>query len=220
MIYLFDSGATLENKDVVESYAVDQEPQDQVGHGTCMASLIKTINPNCKIYSIKIGDSKPKLDTVQSCLNYIEQRPVGDNDIILFNANFNFSTALSLFESRLSELSKKFLIIVPAGNNSALVDLYSPARCPFVLTVGSLNKSKKITSVSNLSGNKIIDLWVVSTNTPVFDRANNQIRLFGTSVAASIAAALADLHKVKDKDKLSQIINDYNDTVAFDQTSC
>lgn len=220
MIYLFDSGATLENKDCVEAYAVNQEPQDYVGHGTCMASVIKSINPLCEIYSVKIGDSNPKLNTVYLCLDYLAQRVTSDQDILLFNANFNYSPELSLLESRLSELSKKFLIIVPAGNNAAPVDLYSPARCPFVLTVGSLNKSKKITSVSNLSGNKIIDLWVVSTNTPAFDRAQKQIRLFGTSVAASITAALADLHKVKDKDKLQEIITNYNNSVAFYETSC
>jgi len=215
MIYLFDSGVTFENNDCVEAYAVNQEPQDNVGHGTCMASVIKSINSSCKIYSIKIGNDKPKISTVLQCLNFVEQQETNGQDIILFNANFSSLLDISMFESKLKQLSKKYLIIVPAGNDASSVDLYSPARCSFVLTVGSLNKSKKITSVSNIDGTKKIDLWVVSTNTLAQDRDQNPVRLFGTSVAASIAAALSDLNGTKDIDSLRKLVTEYNDTIAF-----
>lgn len=215
MIYLFDSGVTPSNQFCIQAYAANKDIHDNVGHGTCMASVIKSVNASCKIYSVKIGDDKPKISTVLQCLDFVEQQETNGQDIILFNANFSSLLDISTFESKLKQLAKKYLIIVPAGNNASSIDLYSPARCSFVLTVGSLNKSKKITSVSNIDGTKKIDLWVVSTNTPAWDRDQNPVRLFGTSVAASIAAALADLNGTKDIDSLRKLVTEYNDTIAF-----
>lgn len=214
MIYLFDSGIDPSTKYCTASYAVNNDSQDNVGHGTCMASVIKSVNSNCQIFSIKIGDDKPKLSNVLQCLDFLEQQETNGQDIILFNANFSSSSDVSLFEQKLSNLAKKFLILVPAGNNGSSIDQYSPARCHFVLTVGSLNKHKKITSVSNTDGVKKIDLWVVSTNTPAVDKNENSVRLFGTSVAASIAAALADSKPIRDIEILKKLINTYNENVS------
>ena len=214
MIYMFDSGVEPASG-YCTNYFSRGDLIDRVGHGTSMASIIKSISKESKIYSVKIGDHKPRLDDIEECLQYVTSLNVDSDDFILFNANLPQSSKLENFNSYIRDLSTKCKIIVPAGNNSSSIDNFSPANNPNVWTIGSLNKSKKITSVSNLNGNKGIDIWVVSTNTPAFTKEMMPIRLFGTSVAAAITAALADQFKIKNKQELIKITEKYNNDAAF-----
>lgn len=210
MIYLLDSGVASTSNYCKHYLGLSGNLEDLVGHGTSMASVIKSISPHTELVSIKLGDENPTLHDVEESLKFIHQ-----DGIILFNANFEFQDKLLHLEDSLKTLSTKHKIIVPAGNNSRSIDYYSPARCDFVWTVGSLNKSKQPTKVSNFKGQKEIDLWVVSTNIKAYNSNREEIRIFGTSVAAAIVAALVDKHSCQNKDQLQFYIDQYNDTVAI-----
>jgi len=215
MIYLLDSGVSVNTNYCIDRFDLKNLPDDEVGHGTSMASVIKNVSPNSQITSIKIGNDKPTLKDVLSCLEYVSSKAVEGYKVLLFNANFLNQKETKILELKLESMKEDFVILVPAGNNSSSVDLYTPAHCNYVWTVGSLNKNKKITSVSNVDGNKIIDFWVVSTNVPAINKEKQSVRLFGTSVAASIAAALADKYQITNKNVLNNLIEEYNGSVAF-----
>lgn len=217
MIYLLDSGVEPSLNFCTENFSTCGHYTDVIGHGSSMASIIKSIHPDAKISNVKIGDSKPNLLNIKKCLEYLESKELfEDINIILFNANFPYETLLDEFEAKLRTLSNKFIIVVPAGNNSTDVTSYTPARCNFVWNVGSLNKSNKPTQVTNFGNeSRAIDFWIVSTNTNAISKDNKKIRVFGTSVAASILAALIDKHQIIDKIILEKVVNNYNESVSI-----
>lgn len=210
MIYLFDSGVATNSNYCKQYLSLGSNLEDLVGHGTSMASVIKQISPQSELISIKLGDKNPSLQDIYQCLNFVDK-----DGIILFNANFEFQYDVIDFENSLRILSNKHKVIVPAGNNALSIDHYSPARCEFVWTIGSLNKSRQPTKVTNKNGQKEIDFWVVSTNTKAFNLSGQEIRLFGTSVAAAITAALADRYNCKNKFELQLYIDQYNESVSI-----
>lgn len=216
MIYLVDSGVNNSVIRCVSHYSPNDNVLDNVGHGTSMASIIKSVDINAEICSIKLGDKNPTLEDAVNCLTYINSLNLQSNDIILFNANFKWNVYLTQFENLLYDLSKKCQIVVPAGNNSESIDNWSPARCDFVYTAGSLNRSRIKTQVTNVDGQvKKIDFHIVSTNVGALDIEGNSIRIFGTSAAAAILAAL--IHKINTKDliMLNILVETYNDAAAF-----
>lgn len=210
MIYLFDSGVATNSNYCKQYLSLGSNLKDQVGHGTTMASVIKQISPQSEIISIKLGDQNPSLQDIHQCLKFVDK-----DGIILFNANFEFQYDVIDFENSLKILSKKHKIIVPAGNNARSIDHYSPARCDFVWTIGSLNKSRQPTKVTNTSGQKNIDFWAVSTNIKALDISGQEVRIFGTSVAAAIAAALSDKYHCKNKFELQLYIDEYNEAMSI-----
>lgn len=217
MIYLFDSGVDPSFNFCTDYFSVTNDHYDRVGHGTVMASVIKSVHTKAKITSIKIGDLNPSLENILLALSYPESRPSQDKvNIILFNANFLNHNSIVEFESKLLDLSKKFTVVVPAGNNADCVENYTPARCNFIWNVGGLNKSKEITSVSNFQGsNRKIDFWVVSTNITATNNKNEKVKVFGTSVAASITAALIDKNQTLDKNQIENLIEEFNASTAI-----
>lgn len=216
MIYLVDSGVNNSIIKCNSHFSPNNNVNDKVGHGTSMASIIKSVDINADIFSIKLGDENPTLDDAITCLHYLNSLDIQSSDVILFNANFKYTLYLTQFENLLYCLSKKCVIIVPAGNNSDSIDNWSPARCDFVYTVGSLNKSRIKTKATNVDGKiKKVDFYIVSTNVGALNLSGNAIRVFGTSAGAAILAAL--MHKIRSQDKnmLDILVDTYNDEAGF-----
>ena len=93
------------------------------------------------------------------------------------------SSSNALIDSIFEQLSNHCWVVVAAGNNSGLIENYSPARVPTVITVGCLNKSGNKASLSNFSDTKQLE-WVPGTNYSVDGEMHS-----GTSVSAALYSA-------------------------------
>ena len=216
MLYLADSGVNDAVIKCVSHFSPNNDPTDRVGHGTSMAYIIKSVAPTSEIISVKLGDQNPNLHDTLRCLEFIDKTAI--SGVLLFNANFKATENVNDLEDFLDHLAKKLTLIVPAGNNADSIENYSPARCNFAYTIGSLNKSRKLTSVSNFDGNsKKVDLYAISTSIPSLNANGQPIKVFGTSVAAAIVAALIDSQETNDKDIIKALVESYNDKLAFNQ---
>jgi len=214
MIYLVDSGVNDAVVKCLTHFSINDDPTDRVGHGTSMAYIIKSVAPTSEITSVKLGDQNPNLCNTLRCLDFIDK--TATSGVLLFNANFPATENIKELESILGHLASRLTIVVPAGNNADSIEHYSPARCNFVYTIGSLNKSRKPTSVTNFdSVSKKIDLYVVSTSIPSLNANGQPIKVFGTSVAAAIVAALIDSQETNDNNIIKASVEKYNDKLAF-----
>jgi subtilisin family serine protease len=84
----------------------------------------------------------------------------------------------------ITELTKRCFVVAAAGNNSGLIEEYTPTSVPAVVVVGALNKSGVPAKFSSTSKTREI-MWAPGTNIIV-----DGVPRTGTSVASAIYSAL------------------------------
>lgn len=83
----------------------------------------------------------------------------------------------------ITELTKRCFVVAAAGNNSGLIEEYTPTSVPAVFVVGALNKSGVPAQFSSRSAFRDIK-WAPGTNVMIDGEPRS-----GTSVSAAIYAA-------------------------------
>ena len=173
VIALIDTGASGDN--VVKQLSVlGEDVNDNNGHGSSLADVIKDASPNTKIISIKALNENGN-GTVASVYVAIKLAIDSNVDIILcpFSA-LGYSEAI---RSIIAEATDKGIkVVVSAGNDADSALNYCPANIAEAITVGALNEEGKAAEFSNFGEN--IDAWVQADSTSV--------------ASAKLAAALAN----------------------------
>lgn len=215
----------------------DEDPMDDHGHGTHVASIIagngevKGIAPKANIYAYKVFDASGSSDDAKilAAINYATQTREDTNsanDIDVINMSFSrycFDKEAGKYytdncgpDSLISETidnatAEGIISVVAAGNFGSLTGAVGqPGVARSALTVGSINKSKSISSFSsrgpvNWEGQNIIKPEVVAPGEGIcaskfsgLGSDNNCLdsshtRMNGTSMATPMVAGLASL---------------------------
>jgi subtilisin family serine protease len=178
---------------------VDQEgprPVDRHGHGTHIAAIIKSVNPNVQIIPIKYCDptasAKDNLKNTVKSIRYAIQMKV---DIINYSGGGLGANAEEFLA--LKEASEKgILLVAAAGNEGVNADTahYYPASYPLenILSVTAFDPWLKILPSSNF-GAKSVDIAAPGYNILSAMPANQFGTMTGTSQATAFATGTASL---------------------------
>jgi len=185
MIYVIDTGYS-------GNHRIISNGNDNIGHGTAMINFIKMYSPKSDITSIKIENTLTKSVLLRIISELTEK--VAKNDIVLLNWVVDKDQML---DNVVLELVNKCNVVCAAGNFGKDIELYSPTTVKGVKVVVCLNKSGNLAKLSNYSNN--IPVIGMFGTTMSIDSINGKIICSGTSVSASIYAALLDKYHFKKK---------------------
>ncbi|NLV27874.1 MAG: S8 family serine peptidase [Methanomicrobiales archaeon] len=222
IIAVLDSGVEYNHEDLVERCVsgydfvnMDDDPQDDYGHGTHIAGIISAATDNnlgvagvswkSKILPVKIIDSNGITNTALELMGITYAKDRGAKIISCSWGGYSYSEALKEAID-----SSDALFICSAGNEGYDTDSIPqyPASydCPNILSVGSTDKADHLSWFSNY-GAVTIDLMapgdeIYSTVPGTYDYKS------GTSMAVGFVSGTAGLIKgVKPEFSASQIKN-------------
>lgn len=204
MIYVIDTGYSGKHADI------SSEQVDEIGHGTAMINIIKGFTPKAEIIPIKVRPSMLRDELLSVFSELIDRVKVAD--IVLLNWVVDKDLQL---DSIVSILVDRCCVVCAAGNFSKSIELYSPTTVKGVHVVACLNKSGKLAKMSNYCNDG--NMKYMFGTTFITDSINGTITCSGTSVSASIYAALMSRNKTckfmtKSFNKLKK---KYNDELAY-----
>lgn len=223
-VAILDSGishhAALKNKIVASYNAIesDQEPIDELNHGTAIAGIIGSsqnkmgfsgiAKDNVEIYNVKVLNSQGKSD-FQTVINGIEWSIKNDVDII--NISFGFETNNLEFEKVIKKALAEGIIIVAASGNTLGLRVDYPAKYEGVISVSALKPD--FTSYS-YSGKGKIDYAAPGKNILSTDKNGGYSIFNGTSFAAafvtgSIAYLLGNTNEKINSTNLNSFLAPY-----------
>jgi minor extracellular protease Epr len=150
-VAILDSGISphddLKNKIVASYNAIetDQEPIDDLNHGTAIAGIIASSHnkmgfygiakDTVEIYNVKVLNSQGKSD-FQTVINGIEWSIKNKVDII--NISFGFETNNSELQNVIKKALAKGIIMVAASGNTLGLRVDYPAKYEGVISVSAL----------------------------------------------------------------------------------
>lgn len=186
-------------------YLIDS-PLVTGSHSYWMMKIIERFYPGARINFFS-QDENP---TIQSIIDLIEKviPLVNGDDVVLCSWMVDRNARI---DNAFRKLAKKCSVVCAAGNYGADIADYSPQHLQEVLTVGCINKSGAIASMSNRSIRPPVKLlkWVPGTNLNMDGHIEN-----GTSVSAAIYAAwLSESIDLKDTYLLNQKLEEYTAVV-------
>ena len=197
----------LEYKNI---YASKHSYKELYGHGTRVASIIKSIAPECELYACETLDglSPTQMDSITDCVDWCIKNNM---DIINISEGYRlpsmteYTKALKNLEIKLKEANNKGIIICcPSGNVGYRGDTFDtveyPAKYDSVISVGSVNKDLERSKFSSF-GEKI---EVVSfgedmeTINPKGIMSTDK-QVYGTSFSSPMVSGLMALLKQQNK---------------------
>jgi hypothetical protein len=188
MIYVIDTGYSGKHLDV-------QANPDTVGHGTAMINLIKVYAPVVKVECLSITELMNKR-AVLDIFDDLKSKLL-PHDIVLIPWVVGRDHDI---DQRVNALARDNVIVCSAGNFSSSVDLYSPAGASGVITVGCLNKTSNLASMSNYGSESKEIAFMYGTSIHI-DSIHGVMNVSGTSASASIYAALLSRVQPRNREK-------------------
>jgi len=189
-------GRILKGYDFVNN---DNDPNDDNGHGTMVASIIAAnanniggvgLNWKVQILPVKVADQNGMVDE-EDLINGIYYAIDHGADII--NMSLGGPEASSLEEDALWEAYNKGLVsVASAGNDSSSTPNY-PASYDTVMSVSALDQNDRLASFSNY-GNWI-DLAAPGVNILAVDKDDHYVLDDGTSFSAPMVTGIAAMIK-------------------------
>jgi len=207
----------------------EKAAEDQVLHGTAIASIIADVAPAARFMVYRVADEYGQVsewDVIAALLS------LGDADVVNLSLAFGLaggdcrtcgrsanSSRSWVFERNLDLLTKKINapIVVSAAGNASADRLYYPARFPDVVAIGSLNSRLEVSTFSNYGNTDHLNhphrgVWFL----PGGDDRPGQIEaaivvgdddkpLFGTSIACAYASAI--ITRLLGQHKRSEVIS-------------
>ena len=175
----------------------------QFSHSAWMTDIIKKFNPTVNLVLIELP-VRPLLNDIFEIVEHLKM-VVTPDDLVLCAWQVKKNIAI---DTMFAELSALCTIVTAAGNAGDDISHYSPTNIEEVITVGCLNKSGHIATLSNTSADKPMK-WVCGTNFNIGERCES-----GTSVSVAIYAALLALaNHLKDPDYLVLALSEYSRSV-------
>ena len=185
----------------------DDDPEDEVGHGTHVAGIIAAkgdrvpvgVVPHCKILPVRVLGAMKKgnkrvgsglIDNINTGIKWAIDRGA---DVINMSLGVN-RTGGGLPHQEVVDYAKlKGVTLVAASGNDGQEESYYPGALPYVITVGAIDEGDRIAPFSTYG--KQVDL--VAPGTDIYSTYLNDDYAFstGTSHAAPFVAGAAALLK-------------------------
>ena len=173
---------------------------DMTGHGTAVASILRKIDNNAEIYSVRVlnADDYTDLNTVIKGLQWCV-----DNEIDIINISFGTKQKSAILENMLNDIRNKGIIVVAAGGNNYANEIDYPAKFESTISVGSVNCRGEITDFSSKGAG--IDLYAPGENVPCESMFGMHSWQDGSSLATPHVTGLVSrlLHIGNKRDKSS-----------------
>jgi hypothetical protein len=197
-IYLLDSGIKIShpeflNRPVTNLFSFNGNFDDNLGHGTMVASVIAGVTTgisNANVKSVKVADvdANPLISDLLSCLDAVQQDYTNlQLDFAVVNCSWSIEKNL-LIESKITNLvNNGFVFIVAADSVYKDITTISPQGMENVITVAAYDENFEC--LEPLVENIKIDGFGpgVNINVATLDDQTNYRN--GTSIAAGIASA-------------------------------
>ena len=192
-VCILDTGVNSDIVDIAGGYDFvndDPIPDDRHGHGTQIASIIKTIAPDCELYVAKVIDSDGtgfESDVLEGLMWCIDQNP----DIISFSIG-STETCNGFCDNNLvtnmcnNAWKNNSIFVTAAAGNNGDIGLVSPACAKNVFSVGSTDDSDNIAVFSNTH-------FMLDCFAPGVDIDTETDVSSGTSCSAAIVAGASAL---------------------------
>lgn len=208
-IAVLDSGADFAACDANITKAVNlvEDEQDyenmlndMSGHGSAVASIISSIDPNAEIYSVRVldKDNRGTLSRIVSGIYWCI-----DNDVDIINMSFGSDNDSEILEKAIEDAKEHGILMVSAAGNDPEKGVQYPARLNDVISVGSVDSNGEM-SEENADG----DMDVTAPGEDIFTQSALGLYtvVSGTSMAAPHVAAAASLLWKEDRDKPADFI--------------
>ena len=174
---------------------VSEYMMDMTGHGTAVASIIQSILPEAKLYSVKILDKdnrtnlKRVIDGIRWCI---------DQDIDVINMSFGSLEKSEILENAIHEATEAGIVIVASAGNDGEQGVEYPAAYEETIAVGAVDNHADVTDFSSVGDE--IDVVAPGTSIGVESMFGMHTWADGTSfaaphVTAEIAALIANGEK-------------------------
>jgi thermitase len=219
-VAVIDSGicqhAELNNK-VIGGYDFvqnDATPQDEMGHGCAVASIIAAewdgqgmagIAPNARllVYRVLNAQGSGRYSHVANAI----VRAVDDGAQII-NLSLGGVNSSQLLQDAINyATSRDVLVVAAAGNNGSSSVLY-PAAYPNVISVGALNQDNTPASFSNTGK---IDVWAPGVNVLALNSLGEFNTVNGTSFAAPNVTGLAAIELAEGRELTTEGVVNYQE---------
>lgn len=202
--YVVNGSASASNygKDFSKGKKSLNTPNDNHGHGTHIAGIIKSIHPNVKILSLKYYNPQASgQDNLNSTLKALKYAVDQNVDIINYSGG---GPEASAEEKKILKRAraKGILVVAASGNESSNIDkkenAFFPASYGYnnIITVTAHDQNKKVLSSSNY-GKKGVDIAAPGKRIKSALPKGRAGYLTGTSQATAFVTGVAALIKAK-----------------------
>ena len=166
-VLVIDSGIQADVCNIVESYALEcingnyniikTSCTDYVGHGTAVANIILSTNPDIEIISIRICDNELEIDEsgLIAVLQYVYQYI--NVDIINISAGITYIEEFKDLEKICSKIRDKGILIVSAFDNDGAISF--PAAFDSVIGVDVMSVFDNSNEMIRIE-NSIVDIFI------------------------------------------------------------
>ncbi len=174
---------------------------DMTGHGTAVGSIIRRINPQADIISVRVLDNKNQatLDTVIKGIYWCI-----DNDVDIINMSFGTLQYSKIFEQAITDAQNAGILLVAAAGNCGQDGVEYPAAFDGVVAVGGID-CKGMRSDDSSIGEQL-EIVAPGENVPVESFFGMETAASGTSMASPHVAGAASVLWQLNTDRSSDFI--------------
>jgi len=163
-VFILDSGIdpTSIPKPLVsyEKSFVSDFANDDNGHGTHVAGIIKYVAPNASLHAIKVITEKGSgsYSKIVAAINYVVGLKTGTRKVANLSLGNNIRTTnYNILDLSVSQaISSGVVFCVAGGNVSENSEYFSPAHVRTAITVGSFGQDNKFSEFSNFGSSLTI----------------------------------------------------------------
>jgi len=195
VVYIIDTGIRFDHQEfggraVFGFDAFGGKGTDGNGHGTHVAGTVGGRNvgvaKNVKLVAVRVlnnsgsGTNSGVIAGVDFCAN----DHIKSNNIAVANMSLGGGGSLALDEAVSNAISKGIVMCVAAGNSSADVKDYSPARVPAAITVAASTSTDALASYSNYGS--LVD--IIAPSSSIYSSWKNNSKSYNTISGTSMAS--------------------------------
>ena len=181
----------VEDEDYVTQYM-----EDMTGHGTAVASVIHSLDPDAELYSVRVLDQDNCAD-LQRVIRGIYW--CIENDIDVINMSFGTATYSEILQYAIDDAAEAGITIVAAAGNSGEEGVEYPAAYEDTIAVGAVDNNADVTDFSAIGDE--VDVVAPGKEIEVETMYGMHTWADGTSIAAPHVAAEAAMILANDTDR-------------------
>jgi hypothetical protein len=201
-IYLIDSGIThshpeFEDANIVDVYSYNDSFEDELGHGTGVASVIigKTlgISTEATLKNVKIPMGEViQLSSLLAAFDAVASDK--EDDFAVINCSWTIPKSMILDNLVADLRNQGFLVVAAAGNTISNADDLSPVGYDAVLGVGASDAFDRVISWAEGFGSNWgheVDLFAPGIDVKIATKNGEYTETSGTSISTGIVSSIA-----------------------------